>query len=74
MKRSTFKSSFSGDGICLGMLMLLQILGILGWLINLVQVLSHIPANLNSAAPLYILRIVGIFAAPLGSILGFFPS
>jgi len=71
MKRPTsYKTSLYVDfGV-----IALWVLSILGWLINLVQVLSHIPAQLNEAAPLYILRVVGIFAAPLGSILGFFPS
>lgn len=70
-KRST---SYKGPLYVYYGVIVLWILGILGWLINLVQVLSHIPAHINEAAPLYILRIVGIFAAPLGSILGFFPS
>jgi hypothetical protein len=53
---------------------LLWIVGLLGWVLNIVQVLSHIPAQLNEATPMYILRIVGILAVPLGSVLGFFPS
>jgi hypothetical protein len=53
---------------------LLWLVGLLGWLLNIMQVLSHIPAQLNEAAPMYILRVVGIVAFPLGSVLGFFPS
>jgi hypothetical protein len=77
MKNSLRRGSFHlPEFLIIGQVgcILLWIVGLLGWVLNIVQVLSHIPAQLNEATPMYILRIVGILAVPLGSVLGFFPS
>jgi len=74
MKNSRGTPSFSLSVFLIIGPILLWLVGLLGWVLNIVQVLSHIPAQLNEATTLYILRIVGIFAVPLGSVLGFFSS
>ena len=42
------------------------VFGFIGWIINLVKVIASISTMTN----MEILRIVGLFAAPLGGILG----
>jgi hypothetical protein len=77
MKNSRRTRSFNLAGLLIfgqAGCFLLWLVGLLGWVLNIVQVISHIPTQLNEAAPMYILRVVGIVAFPLGSVLGFFPS
>ena len=49
-------------------LLLLYIVGIIGYLLNCVKILQSIREPIST---LIILRIVGIFVTPLGAILGF---
>lgn len=41
----------------------------IGWALNIIAVVGSLDAGLTG---LFVLRIVGIFVAPLGSVLGFF--
>lgn len=43
----------------------LYILGIIGWVLNIVQLVSG-----HSQSGMFALRIVGVIIAPLGSVLG----
>ena len=45
------------------------LIGIVGWIMNIVAI-AH--ANINEISGLLILRIIGIFVAPLGAVLGYF--
>lgn len=40
-----------------------------GWIMNLFKIVNHMNDNLTMAM---ILRVIGVFAAPLGSIMGYF--
>lgn len=48
---------------------LLYILAIVGWIINLVSVVVTASAS-ASVSTLFIVKVVGIFLFPLGSVLG----
>ncbi len=54
-----------------GMSVLLWLIVIVGWIMNIVSVISLALAD-NPITTLFILKIVGIFIVPLGSILGYF--
>lgn len=43
--------------------------GIVGWVMNIVKLVQMLDGSVTA---LFIARIVGVFAAPLGAILGFF--
>jgi len=43
-----------------------------GWIMNLVAVIHAAGATLSHVTVMLVLRIVGIFIAPLGAILGWF--
>ena len=43
--------------------------GVVGWIINLIQIVYHLNDPITK---LWVLRIIGAFLAPLGSILGLF--
>ena len=43
--------------------------GVVGWIMNIVTI-AH--ANFNEITGMFILRIIGIFVAPLGAVLGYF--
>ena len=42
----------------------------IGWIANIVQVFQQMPAAFGDATPMWIAKIVCIFIAPVGSILG----
>jgi hypothetical protein len=42
--------------------------GIVGWILNIVEIISHFSVLLNG---LMVVRIIGVFVAPLGAILGY---
>jgi len=45
------------------------VLGVIGWISNIFTLINHIN---DPITPMAVLRVVGIFAAPLGAILGFY--
>ena len=47
---------------------LIWIVGVIGWIMNIVKVFGMADAEITG---MFIIRIVGIFLAPLGAILGF---
>lgn len=49
-------------------ILLVAILGIGGWVSNIVQIVNHLSDPITG---MFILRCVGIFVAPLGAVLGF---
>ena len=51
-------------------ILLVLLLAILGWVLNVVAVVGLAVADAPITA-MFILRIVGVFLAPLGAILGF---
>jgi hypothetical protein len=51
------------------MIIALWVIGFIGWVLNIFAILRVMNDPLTT---LLVLRIVGIFAAPLGAILGFF--
>jgi len=54
-----------------GVSVLLWLIVIVGWIMNIVSVISLALADVPITT-LFILKIVGIFIVPLGSILGYF--
>lgn len=62
MKRFSISMSISVGGV-------LVLLGIVGWVMNIVKIfyLAH-----GIVTTMLIVRIIGVFVAPMGSILGWF--
>lgn len=60
--------SYSGDLIALGVYLTLIIGVAYGWIMNIVTI-AH--SNFNELTGLLVLRVVGIFIAPLGAVLGY---
>lgn len=57
-------------GVGLGLFYIVAILaGFVGWVINIIDIVNSVSGPLTT---LLVLRIVGIFAFPLGAILGLF--
>ena len=52
-------------------LVLVWIVGICGWISNVIMLIY---CSLNPLTILPILRIIGIFVPPLGAVLGFIPN
>lgn len=48
---------------------ILWILGIIGWVMNIVDIISMMSGELTA---MLIIRLVGVFVFPLGAILGYF--
>ena len=49
------------------------LLGIVGWIANIVKLIHMgMPVDVAHTSVLFILRVIGIFAAPFGSVLGLF--
>jgi len=48
---------------------MLWVLAVIGWIANIVTIVNHVNDPMST---LIVLRIVGIFAVPFGSILGYF--
>ena len=47
----------------------LALLGVGGWVANLVKLIGMIDGSLTT---MFVIRIVGVFAAPVGAVLGYF--
>jgi flagellar biosynthesis protein FliQ len=43
---------------------------VIGWIMNIIQLFGMVNTSLNNLTLMIILKIVGIFFAPLGGILG----
>jgi hypothetical protein len=56
--------------IAAGFIIGLMALAVYGWVMNIVQLLSTTSIALTDITLLTVLRVVGIFFAPLGSVLG----
>lgn len=41
-----------------------------GWIANIFQILSNIPATFGEMAPIFVVKCVGVFFFPIGAILG----
>lgn len=48
---------------------LVVIAGVVGWIANIVKLIGLVGGDITT---MFVLRVVGIFAAPFGAILGFF--
>ena len=59
---------FTAPEIFVVFYILLALLGVIGWVRNIVEIAHSSFAHLTG---MLVLRIVGIFVAPLGAILGF---
>lgn len=51
-------------------LVIIWILFIVGWVANIIQVISSIPATFGEMTPMFAIKCISIFIAPLGSVLG----
>ena len=58
-----------GGGLGVAALIALALLAVGGWIANVVAIVGTVNDPLGG---MFILRCVGVFVAPLGSILGFF--
>lgn len=63
---------FSGSSMPIGLVLVLffiaiWILGIIGWILNIVHIFSKTPIVFDGET---IIQIIGIFIAPLGAVLG----
>ena len=43
--------------------------GVVGWVMNIAELIGMIGASLDAE---FVLRLVGVFVAPLGAVLGYF--
>lgn len=63
---------FEGLGALTGLAWLVVwVLAGIGWIWNIVKISHTMPGDFAHATPLWVCRVVGVFAAPLGAILGF---
>ena len=57
-----------------GVILLIWLAFIVGWILNIVQIFKQMPATLAGfadMAPMYFAKIICVFIAPIGSILGY---
>ncbi len=52
--------------------LVLVVLGIIGWVMNIVKLLDMLDQEVTTVTMLFILRCIGIVVAPFGAILGWF--
>jgi hypothetical protein len=43
---------------------------IAGWVMNIVQIVMAFPVAWSAIGPMFVLKVVGVFAGPLGAVLG----
>lgn len=60
------QSGFIGKII---LVVLLWVVGLIGWIMNIVRLID---CNFDPIHAEVVLRVIGIFVAPMGSVLGFF--
>ena len=65
MKKFNFGAMFTS--ILFAVVAILGIFGIAGWILNIVE-LTRMSEGVSN---MFIIRVVGIFIAPMGSVLGF---
>lgn len=61
--------------IFLLMIIALWVVAIVGWILNIVKIVKLLKANegkQTQITPMFVARCVGVLAAPLGSVLGYF--
>lgn len=44
--------------------------GVVGWCLNLYQFITYAPVKIDDATVVWIIHAVGIFAVPIGSLMG----
>lgn len=42
----------------------------IGWVANLIQIFSTMPATFGEMTPFYVAKIIGVVFVPIGSVLG----
>lgn len=73
--KNIFKNPFSGFDAFDSMLILwLGAIALLatGYALNILKVIALMPASFSDIDPIYALRVISIFAAPLGGVIGWF--
>jgi hypothetical protein len=55
----------------LNIMMLVWVVVIIGWILNIVQVVQQMPATLNDATPMFLIKAVCILVAPAGAVFGY---
>lgn len=63
-------SMFTGGVVAVGIIILLWILGITGYILNIVWLFDH--GSLAHITMILVLRVVGIFVPPVGALAGWF--
>lgn len=61
------KKQEGAAGVVLLIWIAVWILGVIGWIMNIVQIVKTIDAPITG---MFILKCVGVLAAPLGAVLG----
>ena len=51
-------------------IVLFWLAAVIGWVVNLVQLANMLPDKFSDIATLAVLKLIGVFVAPLGAILG----
>jgi len=54
-----------------GIVALIWLVFAIGWVLNIIQIFQQMPATLGAATPMWLAKIVCIFVAPVGSVLGY---
>jgi hypothetical protein len=70
MAKVNYKIQGQAAFVAAAFLIILMATAVYGWVMNIVQLLSTASMALSDLTLLTVLRVVGIFFAPLGSVLG----
>jgi hypothetical protein len=54
-----------------GIVLMIWAIFAIGWVLNIVQIFSTMPAKFGDATPMFVAKIVCVFIAPVGSVLGY---
>lgn len=70
-----YRNPFNGwdavDLIFLGYVVAVVLL-LIGYFLNIIKVIAFMPASFSDIDPVYALRVISIFAAPVGGVIGWF--
>lgn len=64
------KNMFRPQRGFVGVMLLVWAAFVIGWILNIYQVFKTMPATFADMAPFYVAKVVCIFIAPVGSVLG----
>lgn len=67
------KNSQKGFTISELTFIVIWVLGVVGWISNIVRLVHDFPV-INHSTTIVVLRIIGIIFAPLGSVMGYIPG